>query len=132
MAWKLQATTRGLLRRDYIRSRCRMDSRTTIFAHEERVEVMDTLREGKTSLLATPTEREHTSARAERMPDSAVVADRMRAAKPVAAPERLVSTATEPISAGYIHPDIPSKSVPYAFAKRAFDIVLATTLPVGS
>src|SRR4051794_25474520 len=48
---------------------------TTLFASEERATAMETLREGKTSLLITPTDHDNPISTAERTHDTAVVVD---------------------------------------------------------
>jgi exopolysaccharide biosynthesis polyprenyl glycosylphosphotransferase len=93
---------------------------------------MDTLREGKTSLLATPPEREHTVSRSDRLSETAIVADRNIAGIVPPAKQSVVAMPGDRSAAGYIHPEIPCKLVPYAFAKRAFDLVLASTMLVAA
>ncbi len=87
---------------------------------------METLREGKTSRLITPTECDSSAANSERAHDTAVVG---RAAD---ARSAQVVNVTDRFSPAYLHPDIDCKDVPYAAAKRAFDIVLAATILVAA
>ena len=92
---------------------------------------MDTLREGKTSLLTPAPERDHTVARNERISDKAIVNDRPRPTAASPAP-MLGADAAEQFNAPLADTQIPCKPVTYAFAKRAFDLVLATTMLVIS
>ena len=93
---------------------------------------METLREGKTSLLITPPEPETSAANIQRAHDAALVDEWRPAAGEDTVRASDVVNVTDRFSRTYTHADIVCKPVQYSAIKRAFDIFLASTILVAS
>lgn len=89
---------------------------------------METLREGKTSLLITPTDHDNPTAITDRRHDSAVVVDARAFPSEKPGQSTAVVNVTDRFARTYVHPDIPCKDVAYAVAKRVFDVLFSLTV----
>src|SRR4051812_32834056 len=93
---------------------------------------METLREGKTSLLITPTDHDNPITTAERTHDTAVVVDVRQAPAEKTARATEVVNVTDRFCRTYEHPDIRCKEVTYAVVKRIFDVLFSLTVLIVS
>ncbi len=86
--------------------------------------MMETLRECQTTLVITAPERESGARNTERAHESSVTAEQ-RVAGENKGRSSQVHNVTDRFSSTYVHPEFICKSIPYCFAKRAFDLLFA-------